>query len=88
MKTVDIIISGRVQGVGFRYHTLKTALEFNIKGFVKNLPDGSVFVKATGNQTDLESFLLWCNQGPRLAMVEKLDIKETNFSPFDEFTIR
>ena len=88
MKSIDIIVKGHVQGVGFRYHTHKAASELNISGFVKNLPDGFVFIKATGNEPELELFLNWCKQGPRLARVEKVEVTESVFERFDGFTIR
>ena len=48
--------SGRVQGVGFRYHTLQIAKEFDVSGFVKNLPDGRVLLEAEGDSAEVRAF--------------------------------
>ncbi len=49
--------SGRVQGVGFRYATLQVAKEFDVAGYVQNLPDGRVIVEAEGSPTEVEKFI-------------------------------
>lgn len=48
--------SGRVQGVGFRYHTLQLAKGFEVSGYVKNLPDGRVLVEAEGLEEEVTGF--------------------------------
>jgi acylphosphatase len=52
-----VIYSGRVQGVGFRYTVKHIAGQYNITGYVKNLPSGSVEVVAEGEEQILEKFL-------------------------------
>lgn len=47
-QTIAVHIYGKVQNVGFRYYTRKTASALGITGYVKNLPDGSVYVEVTG----------------------------------------
>jgi acylphosphatase len=49
--------SGRVQGVGFRYQTLQVAREFEVTGFVRNLPDGRVQLEIEGRQDDVDAFV-------------------------------
>jgi acylphosphatase len=73
VKNVQLTISGRVQGVGFRYNAIQKAREHNIKGFVKNQYDGSVFIEAEGEETDLDHFILWCHKGPFSARVEHVN---------------
>ncbi len=70
IKNVKLTITGRVHGVGFRYSAVQKAHEHNIKGYVKNQYDGSVFIDAEGYESDLDHFILWCHQGPRLARVD------------------
>lgn len=67
-------IYGRVQGVGFRFFAESYANDLNIKGYVKNLIDGTVEVLAQGIEENLQKFILKLKQGPRLAKVEKIDI--------------
>ncbi|MFO7655948.1 MAG: acylphosphatase [Bacteroidales bacterium] len=82
----NILISGLVQGVGFRYSAKWSADNLGITGFVRNLRDGSVYIEAEGSETSVKDFLLWCYQGPSHAVVENVvatngDLK--NFARFD-----
>jgi acylphosphatase len=52
-----VFFSGRVQGVGFRYSTLQVAKEFEVAGFVMNLPDGRVQVEAEGRPAEVQAFI-------------------------------
>lgn len=52
-----VFFSGHVQGVGFRYTTLQVAKEFEVSGFVKNLPDGRVQVEVEGRAEELDAFV-------------------------------
>jgi len=62
-------VSGKVQGVGFRAYTRRTALEFGVNGWVRNLPDGSVTGEAEGQPRPLETFLRAVMRGPSMARV-------------------
>jgi len=59
-----IHVKGRVQGVGFRYSTVREAKRRGIKGFVKNQYDGTVYIEAEGSQEQLLDFVEWCRSGP------------------------
>jgi acylphosphatase len=87
MNAVLITITGRVQGVGFRYHTQKKAEQFNIKGFVKNQPDGTVYIEAEGEEIDLERFLMWCYDGPTWARVDDVKIQDSPVQNFMGFEV-
>ena len=69
---VIIIISGLVQGVYFRAHTRRQALNLGLIGYAKNLADGRVEVKAAGHKNNLEKLIAWCHQGPPAARVESV----------------
>jgi acylphosphatase len=71
------MISGRVQGVGFRYFAQATAARENIHGWVRNLPDGRVEVTAEGGADGMRRFEQALRQGPRGARVERLEIEHT-----------
>lgn len=88
MKTLQLKVIGRVQGVGFRYYTNKKANEFNIKGFVQNKADGSVFIEAIGEELDLETFVAWVHKGPMWARVQKVIQSEIPHRDFKDFQIR
>ena len=86
MKKLEIIISGLVQGVGFRYFTVRLAQEYNILGNVRNSYDGKVRVVATGDDENMDLFLQELRNGPRMARVEDMKITELvvtqNFTNF------
>lgn len=68
-----IYISGQVQGVGFRWSAASEARNLGIKGFVKNLSDGRVYIEAEGPINKLDSFVEWCKKGPRFSFVESVN---------------
>lgn len=70
MKRVHIIVTGLVQGVGFRHYTRKEAEVLKITGFVRNLSDGSVEIEAQGTEDHIQSFINWAKKGPRNARVD------------------
>lgn len=74
-KCLHLKIYGEVQGVNFRFYTMEEAAKLDLKGYVKNEDDGSVMVQAEGYEDDLKKFLKWCQQGPPLAQVEKVEIQ-------------
>jgi acylphosphatase len=87
-KSYRITISGKVQNVGFRYYTMKTAREFNIYGFVRNLPDGKVYIEAEGDADVLDTFAEWCRRGPEWSRVDQFDIQEQPLMNFDGFRVK
>lgn len=87
MKTIRIQVRGRVQGVYYRQSTCRTALELGIKGWVKNCPDGSVELLATGTEQQLTALQEWCSRGPVRAVVESMEVQETDLQHFPDFVI-
>ena len=71
------IISGRVQGVGFRYFIQATAARENLHGWVRNLPDGRVEAAAEGEADAMERFERALRHGPPGARVEQLEVEHT-----------
>ena len=53
----SVFFNGRVQGVGFRYHTLQIAKEFEVSGYVRNLADGRVQLEAEGTEAEVQAFV-------------------------------
>lgn len=88
MKAIEVFISGVVQGVGFRYFTVKVARELGIKGYVKNLADGRVYIYAVGKEEALEKFLANVRKGPPLAVVRDVFVRETQLQEFEKFEVR
>lgn len=80
--------SGRVQGVGFRYQSLQVAKEFEVSGWVQNLPDGRVLLEAEGARGEVRDFIAAVQE--RLAShIRKTELTETSRPPqFQGFVIR
>ena len=77
-----------MQGVGFRYATQKIAAQMQIKGFVKNLPNGDVYIEAEGEIPNIYNFIRWCQQGPSYARVINVDSNEGEIQNFKSFTVK
>lgn len=89
MKTIQLIINGRVQGVYFRAYTQKQAVKLGVTGFVSNKEDGSVKVIACAEQENLDTFINWCHKGPMLAKVKEVIVnKHDSLETFTQFSIR
>ncbi|MFD2656165.1 acylphosphatase [Gracilibacillus thailandensis] len=90
LRQVHVVVSGRVQGVGFRSFTQQVAVENNIIGWVKNLNDGSVEIKAQGEDNKVDAFLLQVKKGPSFfAKVKNIEITEEEVeTAFQKFEIK
>jgi len=88
MKHLSIHIEGKVQGVFFRASTEEKADELNIKGFVRNENDGSVYIEAEGEENALREFTAWCQHGPSRAIVHNVIVNEGVLKNFSDFEIR
>jgi acylphosphatase len=82
-----IRITGWVQGVGFRWSALKEARILGINGFVRNLPDGSVYIEAEGSHDQLNSFVEWCKEGPVHGKVESVIVNTSDPVNYTDFQI-
>jgi len=87
-KAINCIVSGRVQGVGFRMSTSQQSKLLGIKGWVKNLDDGKVEVYACGEEYLLIQLRKWLSHGPRLARVINVECTDVDYREFDSFSIR
>jgi acylphosphatase len=72
-KTLFAVVDGVVQGVGFRYATIRQARALGLKGTVRNLADGRVEVVAEGEEQRLERLRAWLARGPAGAHVRSVD---------------
>jgi acylphosphatase len=87
MKTLLVNIFGRVQGVGFRYFAQKTALAHQIYGWVKNELDGSVTLKISGDEEQLDVFLKALEVGNGFSKVECISMEDIETSEFEGFHV-
>lgn len=75
MRANRIIVRGKVQGVSFRAMARQKATDLGIKGYAKNMPDGSVEIVAEGKADAVEAFTAWCYTGPVDAEVKDIYIE-------------
>ena len=88
-KAIKAIISGQVQGVGYRYFASREATLLGITGYVRNLYDGKVEVLAEGEDTSIDRYIMILEEGPGFGNVS--DIQIENYPPesiYTKFTIK
>jgi len=84
---VKMMISGRVQGVGYRYFTKGQAEKMGLKGWVKNLDNGGVEAVFEGKEKQVRKMLEWCRKGSMLAKVDDIKITEEDCQREKDFVI-
>jgi DNA ligase D-like protein (predicted 3'-phosphoesterase) len=88
VRAVRAVISGRVQGVGFREATVRRAQELGVLGWVRNADEGTVLVHAEGPEGAVDDFISFLRQGPPSAKVEDVAIEAVKVEGHEQFAIR
>ena len=84
-----IIVSGRVQGVFFRFTMQEVASGFDVTGWAKNLPDGKVEAALEGNKENVEKVVEWARHGPSGAVVKNVEVNWEEYTgEFKDFSIQ
>ena len=83
-----VFLSGKVQGVSFRYHAHEKATLLNLLGWVRNLEDGRVEILVAGPENEVEQMLTWAHRGPPASEVTDMEISEVKEIPKELFFIR
>ncbi|TGO03929.1 Acylphosphate phosphohydrolase [Serinibacter arcticus] len=84
---MNVLVSGQVQGVGFRWSTCRAARELGVAGWVRNLPDGRVEAEVEGDRDAVDRAVAWLEHGPSTAAVTGTHVSEvpaTGESGFDQ----
>ena len=87
IKAKTILLYGKVQQVGFRYYVYRLACELGIKGYVKNMPDGSVFIEAECEEHIMDVFIEHCKKGPPYSNVSECETTQNEIKNYIDFTI-
>jgi len=87
MTHLDIKVTGRVQGVGYRNFTENKAREFQLNGIVRNEADGSVYIEVEGDQSALNSFVNALKKGPMMADVQSVSTEQGSIKGYQDFSI-
>ena len=76
MKAIQARVSGRVQGVSFRWYAQEQARALGVRGWVRNEPDGSVLLHAEGDEAAVDALVEWCRRGPSSARVSDVAVRD------------
>ena len=88
LARAHVLVTGDVQGVGFRYAAQRIAKSHNLTGWVKNRPDGTVEAVFEGERDSVEQMLQWCRRGPSAAEVADVSVQwEQPTGEFRDFRI-
>lgn len=82
-----LLISGLVQGVGYRFFTRQKARQLKLKGWVRNLPNGDVEAVFEGDHPAVEEMIHWCQGGSPEALVKQVRVKLGSPKGLDDFQI-
>ena len=89
IETYTLLLSGRVQGVGFRYFAEMRAARYNIKGYVRNIYDNMVEIICQGEPENIDKFILEVKKGPSFSLINQLNMEEIINAPvYDVFEIK
>lgn len=80
-------MTGRVQGVFYRASAMQQAMGLGLVGFVKNEPDGKVFIEVQGESASIDKLIEWSRKGPQFARVDNVEVSETETGDFNSFEI-
>ncbi len=84
---IDLVIFGKVQGVGYRYFIKEKAESLGIKGYVRNEKNGSVSLLVQGKENAIESIMRLCHQGTHNSIVSRVEKKPRPLENFADFKI-
>lgn len=87
MKHLNITVKGKVQGVFFRAGAKAVADQLGVRGFVKNVSNGDVYIEAEADDVFMEMFLEWCHEGAEHAVVTSVETHEGELKNYRNFEV-
>jgi acylphosphatase len=88
IRHYNITVKGKVQGVAFRFNAQAQAVRLDLRGYVKNLANGDVFIEAEGEEDNVNQLISWCYTGPRLAQVSEVIAVESELRHHPTFELK
>ncbi len=88
IRAVELVVTGRVQGVSFRMHAQSQARRLAVTGWVSNEPDGSVAAHVEGEAAAVAAFVEWCRSGPPYARVDGVRARDVAAGGARGFEVR
>jgi acylphosphatase len=86
-RSVDVRVTGRVQGVSFRWYAVREARRLGLAGWVRNEPDGAVAVHLEGPDDAVEVMVAWCGHGPPAARVDNVELRDVPATGASSFEV-
>ncbi len=86
-KHLDITVKGKVQGVSFRVAAKAVADQLGVRGFVRNQPNGDVFIEAEADDFAMDMFLEWCHEGAEHAVVTGVETHDGELKNYRNFEV-
>lgn len=87
-SALDLVVTGRVQGVSFRAYAEQEAARLGLAGWVRNEPDGAVAAHVEGEADAVDAFVRWCHEGPPLARVSAVEAAPAADTGATSFEVR
>lgn len=87
LKRVHLLITGQVQGVGYRFTTQDRAQQLGLNGWVRNRRNGGVEAVFEGESAAVEQMIAWCHEGPPAAVVEQVQVTDEAVAGLTQFVI-
>jgi len=87
MNAIKLIVHGKVQGVFYRKSAAEKARLLQLVGWVKNNPDGTVEIVAQGRDESIAQLVQWCSEGPKNAVVTKVEQEATSPGNYSGFNV-
>jgi acylphosphatase len=87
IKHLNITVKGKVQGVSYRVTTKAVADQLGVRGMIRNEANGDVYIEAEAEESLLEMFLEWCNEGPDPARVTTVETQEAELRNYCNFEV-
>jgi acylphosphatase len=84
----NITIKGKVQGVAFRKYAKNKASDLGLNGFVRNQPNGDVYIQVEGEEKLVNEFIEWCHFGSPMAKVDSVELETSAWRDLPPFTIK
>ena len=87
-KAASVKVTGRVQGVAFRWYAVQEAERLGVRGWIRNEPDESVAGHLEGPDDAVDPMVAWCRHGPSYAAVRHVAVTEARLTGAEDFAIR
>lgn len=88
MRAENVVVTGLVQGVGFRWAARRAAERIGVRGWVRNRADGSVELHVEGDEERVAAMLAWLRKGPDGAVIKEMEVVDAAAQDLERFEIR